>query len=208
MTIIGIYDDHNSSAALSIDGEIVCAVQEERFTKRKNEKGFPKYCIQYIMTKYNLSNNNIDIVAMSTVKRDDLNNLNYPVDTLFDVNDHIDMMEDYWKPKLAGLDYPKDYAKQIFEKKFNGEKTFYNIPKDFYDLTPEEVQDKVLEVVVNDISNFMNIDKEKIKFYDHHTCHAMYGYFANPNKKDKTIAITVDAYGDGKNQTVWKICEK
>ena len=33
----------------------------------------------------------------------------------------------------------------------------------------------------------------------------MYGYFANENKKDKTIAITVDAYGDGRNQTVWKI---
>lgn len=205
MIVIGIYDGHNSSAALSIDGRIVCAVQEERFTKRKNETGFPINALRYILNKYNLDNSNIDILAMSGNDRSDINNLNYPVDTLFDVNDHIAMMEDYWKPKLAGLDYPKDYAKQIFEKKFNGEKTFYNIPNDFYDLTPEEVQDKVLEVVVNDISNFMNIDKEKIKFYDHHTCHAMYGYFANPNKKDKTIAITVDAYGDGKNQTVWKI---
>lgn len=205
MIIIGIYDDHNASAALSIDGEIVCAIQEERFTKRKNEKGFPKYCVEYIMNKYNLTNENIDIVAMSTISRDDLNNLNYPIDAVFDIDDYIDMMEDYWKPKLAGEDYPKDYAKQIFEKKFNGEKSFYTIPDEFYNLDPEELQSKITEVVVNDISNFMQINKEKIKFYDHHTCHAMYGYFANPNKKDKTIAITVDAYGDGKNQTVWKI---
>lgn len=205
MIIIGIYDDHNASAALSINGEVVCAIQEERFTKRKNEKGFPKNCVEYIMKQYDLSNENIDIVAMSTIARDDLNNLNYPIDAVFDIDDYIDMMEDYWKPKLAGENYPKDYAKQIFEKKFNGEKSFYTIPDEFYNLDPEELQSKVTEVVVNDIANFMQIDKEKIKFYDHHTCHAMYGYFANPNKKNKTIAITVDAYGDGKNQTVWKI---
>lgn len=205
MNIIGIYDGHNASASLSIDGEIVCAVQEERFTKRKNEEGFPKYCVKYIMNKYNLTNANIDIVAMSTIDRTDFEYLKYPIDSVFSIDDYIDMMEDYWKPKLAGKEYPKDYAKQIFEKKFNSEKSFYTIPDDFYSLLPEEIQNKVTEVVVNDIANFMQIDKEKIKFYDHHTCHAMYGYFANPNKKDKTIAITVDAYGDGKNQTVWKI---
>lgn len=206
MNIIGIYDGHNASASLSINGEIVCAVQEERFTKRKNEEGFPKNCVQYIMSKYNLSNENIDVIAMSTIERTDIEYLEYPIDALFSIDDYIDMMEDYWRPKLAGLDYSKDYAKQIFEKKFKGEKSFYNIPDDFYNISDlVELQKRVIEVVLNDISTFMKIDKEKIKFYDHHTCHAMYGYFANPNKKDKTIVITVDAYGDGKNQTVWKI---
>ena len=75
----------------------------------------------------------------------------------------------------------------------------------FYELNNDELQQKVTEIIIEDISTFMEIDKAKIKFYDHHTCHAMYGYFANPNKKGKTIAITVDAYGDGRNQTVWKI---
>jgi len=205
MTILGIYDDHNASVALSIDGEIVCAVQEERFTKRKNEKGFPQNAVSYVLKKYRLSNDTIDIVAMSTIERSDLNNINYPIDAVFSIDDYIDMMDDYWKPKLAGEKYPKDYAKQIFEKKFNGEKSFYNIPHDFYNLNIDELQDRVTEVIVNDIASFIKIDKNKIKFYDHHTCHAMYGYFANPNKKDNTIAITVDAYGDGKNQTIWKI---
>jgi len=40
MIVIGIYDGHNSSASLSINGEIVCAVQEERFTKRNLKKAF------------------------------------------------------------------------------------------------------------------------------------------------------------------------
>ena len=205
MRVIGIYDDHNASAALSVNGEIVCAVQEERFTKRKNEKGFPKNAVQYILDKYDLSNDDIDIIAMSTIERTDLNNLKYPIDAVFGVEDHIEMMDKYWKPKLSGHDFPENYVKQVFEDKFQGEESFYNIPNNYYDLDKELLQQKNIEVIVNDIANFMNVDREKIKFYDHHTCHVMYGYFSNPNKKDRTIGITVDAYGDGRNQTVWKI---
>ncbi|SON50967.1 carbamoyltransferase C-terminal domain-containing protein [Vibrio tapetis] len=205
MNVLGIYDGHNSSASLSINGEVVCAVQEERFTKRKNEVGFPTNAVRYIMEKFELCNENLDIVAMSTIDRTDINNIKYPLDTVFGVNDHIDMMKNYWKPKLAGDEFPKDYVKKVFKNKFDNEKTFYNIPDSYYDLSVEEKQEKVTEVIVQDIAQFLNINKEKIKFYDHHTCHAMYGYFANTNKKNKTAAITVDAYGDGKNQTVWKI---
>ncbi|MFT6906222.1 MAG: carbamoyltransferase [Oleiphilaceae bacterium] len=205
MNILGIYDDHNASAALSMNGKIVCAVQEERFTKRKNEKGFPANAVAYILKEFNLNNDNIDIVAMSTIERTDINHFKYPIDAVFGVNDYTDMMSDYWKPKLSGEDYPKDYVKKVFEEKFSGEKSFYNIPDSYYELSKEELQKNVTEIIINDVATFMNVNKEKIKFYDHHTCHAMYGHFANPNRKEKTIAITVDAYGDGRNQTVWKV---
>ena len=205
MIVIGIYDDHNSSAALSIDGEIVCAVQEERFTKRKNEKGFPKNSVSYILKKYNLNNVNIDIIAMSTVQRTDLNNIKYPIDAVFEISDYIDMMEYYWKPKLSGNPYPKDYAKDVFKKKFNSEECFYNVPDSFFELESDKLQKSITDIVIDDVATFIGVDKEKVKFYDHHTCHVMYGYYANPNRKNKTIGITIDAYGDGRNQTIWKI---
>ena len=123
MIVIGIYDSHNSSASLSIDGEIVCAIQEERFTKRKNEIGFPKNAVSYILKKYDLSDINIDIIAMSTVQRTELNNTKYPIDAVFEISDYIDMMEDYWKPKLSGKPYPKYYVRDIFKK--NYEKKYY-----------------------------------------------------------------------------------
>ncbi|MEF1172708.1 carbamoyltransferase C-terminal domain-containing protein [Vibrio sinaloensis] len=205
MIVLGIYDGHNASVALSVDGEIVCAVQEERFTKRKNETGFPEKAVRYVVDKFELSNDNIDIVAMSTIERTDINNIKYPIDAVFDVKDHLDMMNDYWKPKLAGEDFPKDYVKKVFEEKFSNQKNFYNIPDEFYQLPLEEIQEKVIEVTISDVAEFLQVDRSKVKFYDHHTCHAMYGYFANVAKKDKTVAITVDAYGDYRNQTVWKI---
>jgi len=205
MIVLGIFDGHNASAALTINGEVVCAVQEERFTKRKNETCFPAKAISYIMETFELNNENIDVVAMSTIERVDINNIQYPIDAVFSIADYIDMMEDYWKPKLEGKPFPKAYAKQIFEKKYRNEKTFHNVPLEFYDLDKETLQKKMQELTTRDIAEFMKIDESKIQYFDHHTCHVMYGYFANPNKKEKTIAITVDANGDGRNQTVWKI---
>ena len=205
MIVIGIYDDHNASVALSIDGEIICALQEERFTKRKNENGFPKNAVKYVLSKYNLNNSNIDIVAMSTIERGVIDNYKYPIHAVFSVEDHLDMMDKYWKPKLAGNPFPEDYLKSVFQSKYKDEKSFFDIPDDFYDLPAEELQDSMTRIIVDTTSSFMEVDKSKVKFYDHHTCHVMYGYFANKNKKNETIGITVDAYGDGKNQTVWEI---
>lgn len=205
MVIIGIYDQHNSSVALSVDGEIICAVQEERFTKRKNETGFPRNAVRYVIDKYGLNDTNIDIVAMSTIQRTDINNLQYPTDAVFGVKEYIEMMEEYWKPKLSGKPYPKDYAKQFFEQHYPNEEVFYSIDDEFYELEPDALQAKMIEVTIKDVAAYVGVTEEKVKFYDHHTCHAMYAYFANPNKKETTIAVTVDAYGDKRNQTVWKI---
>jgi carbamoyltransferase len=40
---------HDSAAALVCDGEVVAAAQEERFTRRKHDPGFPKRAIQYCL---------------------------------------------------------------------------------------------------------------------------------------------------------------
>jgi carbamoyltransferase len=205
MIVIGIYDNHNASVALSINGEIVCAVQEERFTKRKNEDGFPKNAIKYVLNEYNLDNSNIDIVAIATTQRMVIDNYKYPYQAVFSVEDHLDMMDKFWKPKLAGDPYSESYLKDVFEKKYKAEKSFFDIPDDFYSLPAEERQSRITKIVVDATSSFMSVDKSKVKFFDHHTCHVMYGYFANKNRKKMTIGITVDAYGDGKNQTVWEI---
>jgi carbamoyltransferase len=52
MKILGISAYyHDSAAALIIDGEIVAAAQEERFTRKKHDPNFPtqavKFCLQY-----------------------------------------------------------------------------------------------------------------------------------------------------------------
>lgn len=54
---------HDSSATLIIDGEIVEAVHEERFTRKKQDSSFPSRSIEYILSKTGLKINEIDAVV-------------------------------------------------------------------------------------------------------------------------------------------------
>ena len=38
---------HDSAAALIVDGEVVAAAQEERFTRKKHDERFPVEAIEY-----------------------------------------------------------------------------------------------------------------------------------------------------------------
>jgi carbamoyltransferase len=50
MRILGISAFyHDSAAALSVDGRIVAAVQEERFTRKKHDASFPRHAIAYCL---------------------------------------------------------------------------------------------------------------------------------------------------------------
>ena len=40
---------HDSAAALVVDGEIVAAAQEERFTRKKHDARFPKQAVDYCL---------------------------------------------------------------------------------------------------------------------------------------------------------------
>lgn len=54
---------HDSAAALLRDGEIIAAAQEERFTRKKHDPGFPKLAIEYCLRQAGIAADNIDVVA-------------------------------------------------------------------------------------------------------------------------------------------------
>ena len=64
MKIIGIAAYyHDSAAALVIDGEIVAAAQEERFTRKKHDPGFPVNAIRYCLEAAHVGLEDIDEVV-------------------------------------------------------------------------------------------------------------------------------------------------
>ena len=66
MNIIGINAYHgDASAALVADGQLVAAVEEERFNRVKHWAGFPAESIRWCLQKAGLSAANIDHVAIS-----------------------------------------------------------------------------------------------------------------------------------------------
>ncbi|MAG07266.1 hypothetical protein CMI46_00425 [Candidatus Pacearchaeota archaeon] len=54
---------HDSAATLIKDGEIVAAVEEERFTRKKHDTSFPINSIQYCLKNQNISINDIQYIG-------------------------------------------------------------------------------------------------------------------------------------------------
>ena len=54
---------HDSAACILKNGEIVAAAQEERFTRKKHDPGFPHHAIQYCIKEANIAANQIDNVV-------------------------------------------------------------------------------------------------------------------------------------------------
>jgi len=64
MKILGISAFyHDSAAALLDDGRIVAAAQEERFTRKKHDRGFPSHAIRYCLEAAGCRASDIDMVA-------------------------------------------------------------------------------------------------------------------------------------------------
>src|SRR5271155_5165441 len=54
---------HDSAAALIEDGAILCAAQEERFTRKKHDARFPKLAIEFCLRHAGCSLGEIDYVV-------------------------------------------------------------------------------------------------------------------------------------------------
>lgn len=64
MIILGISAYyHDSGACLLRDGEIIAAVQEERFTRKKHDAGFPKNAINYCLQEAGIEPTRLDSVV-------------------------------------------------------------------------------------------------------------------------------------------------
>ena len=54
---------HDSAACLVHDGKIIAAAQEERFTRKKHDKSFPKHSIDYCFDEAKINFNNIKFIG-------------------------------------------------------------------------------------------------------------------------------------------------
>ncbi len=54
---------HDSAAAIIVNGEIIAAAQEERFTRKKHDANYPKNAINYVLKEAGLKLNEVDHVV-------------------------------------------------------------------------------------------------------------------------------------------------
>jgi carbamoyltransferase len=129
--------------------------------------------------------------------------------------------------KFSLRDYADYYGKKYYQKKFNGESCFdylkwlrdsekFNEDFEYFDfsyLTDDVLLNPSLDIELfrkeqaRLLGHQLGIPEEKIEFLDHHTCHAYYAYYGSPFRSQDCIVLTMDGFGDGRNQTVWKVSD-
>lgn len=64
MIILGIHCGHDSSAAIVVNGKLVAAASEERFSRIKNDSSFPIQAVSYCLSSCGISSQDLDCVAI------------------------------------------------------------------------------------------------------------------------------------------------
>src|SRR5512145_3078752 len=65
MIVLGITETHCATAAILRDGAIVGCASEERFTRLKNDAGYPRLAIDALLRQCGLAAGDIDVVALA-----------------------------------------------------------------------------------------------------------------------------------------------
>ena len=197
MIVLGIHDGHNSGASLFKNGKLLSAISEEKISRKKNEYGFPEKSINFILKHNNISKNQVNKIAISTkflppkyflVKRN----------TTFTLQDYIKEQNEYWFEKIYNKKNVK-YLSIFKDKILNKKKLFYNFSK----IKNEDDYLGMQNARREQFCKYFSIDKKNIFFFDHHECHAYYGYYGKGITKKKSCVVTVDGGGDNSNATIW-----
>ena len=205
MNILGLSLGILSTAAVFKDSKLSSCISQERFSRKKNDEAFPLDAINFVMQESNLRGKDLDAVVISG------NMLNLSTHLMrkysnWTLNDHFDIMNLYWKPKLIkgkDVSFNKIFKHKIdidqYPGKLKWNKLLEKVTDNYSDSNNEAIYKDFLHLI---ISELLDIDKSKIIHIDHHECHAAYAYWATPIRGEDTLVLTADAFGDGLSSTI------
>ncbi|MDE1810744.1 MAG: hypothetical protein KGH66_01750 [Candidatus Micrarchaeota archaeon] len=172
MYVLGIWDGHDSGAAL-IDGDrIVYAANEERFTKRKLELKFPYNAVRAALAYEKISPKDVEHIAFTTTE------LTKTLERIFP-----QMKESYYSMRR------RKGMKPMFEN------ARHNLKYRMTSIGVLPSNNFVSKGVVSGQLRSMGFEDFKLHVVDHHTAHAATAAFTAPF--DKQLVITLDGVGDG-----------
>ncbi len=210
MPILGIHCGHNSSAALMVGGRIVGAVQEERFTKTKNQVAFPIQSIEHLLRRH--LQENVSQLEHVALFMQDLDPYGLAVSRYsdFTVHDHIRENHEYWnKVFYEAAPNNGSYWRELFRQ---GKMLNAHSGVDTSYMNSDASTDELIRFVSDELRP--NMLRQRFGYqgtstaYDHHLCHAMYAFYGSPIPRQywgDTLVLTADSWGDGQNWSAYLV---
>jgi len=178
--ILGIHNCHDAGAALVENGKIVGAVNEERFTRRKNDVGFPKNSIKWLTSL----GGEIDEIAVPWIGGSALISRIFP--------SYEEKRRELWRRKVKKPSRISMHLTNLAFKLFQDQK-----PKKVWEFLGKSVGSYFIR---KQLKGF-GLENRKISFVEHHLAHAASAYYTSGFKE--AIVITLDGAGDGLSGSVW-----
>lgn len=202
MIVLGIHDGHGASACIMVDGELVALAAEERFSRLKNDHDYPYRAVDYCLSQVGIKASDLDQIAVASTQM----NLFYSrlkALSSFDGSDWIRIHREYWKPKLYdGLDCTEVFESLWRDPRFDVIENYYDysgVRCDWQSFTDQEL---ARSMRIEGIRRHLGVPESKIRFYDHHACHAYYALFGSHIRSENTLIYTLDGGGDGAVSTL------
>ncbi len=177
MYILGLWDGHDSGAALIADGKILFASNEERYTGRKLEVRFPRNAIKAALDYSGVSPSEVGIVAFPTTE--------------------------FTKTMSRVFPFQKEAYYQFRRRKMLKPRLDWLMHYTKYSMTRIGVTPMCCPIsrhIVSSELRSMGFANFQTYCIDHHSAHAATAAFTSGMKK--ALVITLDGLGDGLSGSV------
>ncbi|MGD0281859.1 MAG: carbamoyltransferase C-terminal domain-containing protein [Dissulfurispiraceae bacterium] len=177
MNILGIWDGHDSGAAVVRDNRVLAAVNEERLSRRKLEIEFPERSIKACLDLIGATPGDIRHIAVST------SDFSKTLTRLF--------------PKLK-----EEYYQIRRRKKTPGTATHIKKAAKYKltEIGPSGITRYVSEIILRKRLGLLGFRDFSLSFIDHHYCHAAAAAFCSGFSE--CAVLTLDGIGDGLSGTI------
>lgn len=175
--MLGIWDGHDSGAALVSDKQIIYAANEERFTKRKLEINFPYHSIKAALDYAGIKTHDVEHIAFTTTE------FTKTLERIFP-----SMKENYYQFRRRKMLRP------------SFENARHNLKYGLTSIGITPLAGTISSSIVSGKLRGMGFDKFKLHVVNHHTAHAATAAFTAQFKR--SLVITLDGLGDGLSGSV------
>jgi carbamoyltransferase len=188
---MGIVEGHCSSAALMKDGEVIAVCFEERFSRLKNEFGYPVRAIEWCLEFAGIEPEELDLVALVTENLP-FGQIATKREATFTVADYLKEQEHYWKPTL--LEGRKVDYLELFKDKLRLHELPYQV-----DGKPMERTSfaEFKRIRMETVKRHLKKRDDQIRMINHHLAHSWYAIHSTPYCHEKPLLVlATDGYGD------------